>query len=331
MEEINEKNGLKMEPDNDNFFIGQIKQHPAVYLPLFSILISFLINVFVIFWAYRDFGHSISTEMWLAALGASRAWYVMALTGFLLAIIIDKKFIKNILILIGIYVLFSAFLVNPAFLMLYPLVLILDIFFISLGSGAGFGIGLMSREKFNISEDVKKSLIIAGLVLIPLINIVILVPGALKANDCQNKDNDTNICYREKAKRRGDVNICENIGLQGERDICYQDIALGSAGRGAAVRVMEKTSQCDKIKNDTSREYCYSQVAQDTSNAKICDDLKILQVKDFCKEALTEASLCLELREGRERDVCLTKTRNKKEGIEGQAIFDPVTGAYVQY
>ncbi|MDA3779976.1 MAG: hypothetical protein PF487_07140, partial [Bacteroidales bacterium] len=232
----------------------------------------------------------------------------------------------NILWLIGIFS-FFIFLTAPIYIFLAPLVIISIAILVSLG--AGVGIVVKSRTNISVNNFIK-----GGFITILILSIITFGKTVFNAENCENAKNSEgeitqsskDTCYEEKAKRKKDNNICENIISLNERNSCYSEIVLGSGWRKQEDKNKETTSQCDKIKNDISREYCYSQVAIDTFNVNICYDLKNLEIKNFCKERtkhskmMYEINLCDKMQKGNEQDLCYAKAKNNQNQIENKQI-----------
>jgi len=146
--------------------------------------------------------------------------------------------------------------------------------------------------------------------------------------DITSTDNRTlrGYCYWEVAAKLNDLTVCDRLDEAG-RDGCYMQVATGrknlsvcdkippgdsafntaSCYRSYAV-VYRQPEICDRISDESSRDYCHSRVAEDEAlrgNPSACEDIK---ERDNCYYTVAtirkNQSLCEKIQDSATRETC---------------------------
>ncbi len=251
------------------------------------------LDIYLILLILFSYGASIAIfNHFYGVMGINRYqsyFYVIFLQLGFLSALATEKYIRSIIISIGL----AASLV----VMLIPFFLIL-VFPGIIGSViAGSYIGRAVKSKYNIS----RYKIIAGTFFILFIlNFIIMGSIAIRLDNCDYFANDEkDACYDNKAYRYRDENICAKIKSQYDKKMCYESVIFDYEEENYV-----NATQCDGILNETDREYCYVDFAEEKVNKSICDDLvKNENIRVECYEEVNQ-SRCHKMPWGKKRSDC---------------------------
>ena len=94
------------------------------------------------------------------------------------------------------------------------------------------------------------------------------------------------------------IEECDKIKEQVSKDDCYEGIAV----------VKQDSSICDKIQNQIYKDNCYGRVAATEKDLSICDKIQNQITKDFCYEGVAQAkqdsSICDKIQNQIYKDSC---------------------------
>lgn len=193
--------------------------------------------------------------------------------GVLISFIIQSIYYKKTIIFASILWVLPVFLA-PIFLVFLPFLLVMVAALISLGIGLGTAI-----EK--ITSNFNKIALLVIISFFILINISITLYVANKAFHCEiiDDEEERNDCYRSKAMRSNDVNICEYVSDDNleSRKYCYKDVLFDLEHENA-----KTVEQCNGILNEKSKNYCYAYIAEANLNEEICHRISDASISKYC-------------------------------------------------